>query len=353
MYHASYYSQDSLGPYDEFQLGDFGLDCGQTLPQAVLAYATHGRLNTDRDNAILFPVMFSGASKHMEHLIGPGKALDPEHYFIIVPNQLGNGLSSSPNNTAPPFDGPRFPALSISDDVRAQKKLLEERFEIRRLELVLGWSMGAQQTYEWAVSHPDWVKRAAPIAGTAKTTPHDALFVETFCEALQSDPAWARGSYARSSDVARGLKRLAHIFALMGMSSEFYKKESWTRLGFSTRDQMLEGFWEAWFAPMDPNCLLCMADKWRRGDVSHHANGDLMAALARIRARVHVMAFEEDMFIPLRDCAAEQSLISNSVLKPIPTLCGHFGMLGVFPEDLAYIDNLLKELLAEPARTDS
>jgi homoserine O-acetyltransferase len=345
---VSYYSQETLGPYDIFELGDFPLDEGQVLPGATLAYETHGTLNDARDNAILFPVMFSGASKHMEHLIGPGMALDPDKYFIVVPNQLGNGLSSSPHNTPAPFDGPRFPALSIGDDVRAQKKLLEEHFGIRRLELVLGWSMGAQQVYEWIVSHPDWVKRAAPIAGTARTTPHDALFVETFCEALKSDPAWADGNYRKSTDVSLGLKRLAHMFALMGMSSEFYRQESWKRLGLASREAMLEGFWEAWFAPMDPNNLLCMADKWRRGDVSLHAAGNFETALARIKAKTHVMGFQEDMFIPLRDCAVEQALIPRSTLKPIPTLCGHFGMLGIFPEDRTYIDGLLRALLAEP-----
>lgn len=345
---ADYYSQKNLGPYDLFELGNFPLDCGVSLPNAFLAYETHGELNAARDNAILFPVMFSGASKHMEHLIGPGMALDPARYFIIVPNQLGNGLSSSPHNTPAPYDGPRFPKLSIADDIRAQKKLLTERFGISRLQLVVGWSMGAQQVYEWAASHPEWVLRAAPIAGTAKTTPHDALFVRTFCEALRSDPAWKSGDYG-DTRVALGLKRLAHLFALMGMSAEFYRQESWKRLGMGSLDEMLQGFWEAWFAPMDPNNLLCMADKWLRGDVSAKTNGDLVAALSRIRARVHVLPFERDMFIPVEDCRAEQALVTHSALKPIATLCGHFGMLGIFPEDLQTIDGLLKELLALPA----
>jgi homoserine O-acetyltransferase/O-succinyltransferase len=341
----SYYSQETLGPYELFDLGDFELDCGRILPGAQLAYETHGALNERRDNAILFPVMFSGASKHMEHLIGRGMALDPEKYFIVVPNQLGNGLSSSPHNTAAPLDGPRFPKLSIYDDVRAQKKLLSERFDVQELQLVLGWSMGAQQTYAWAMNHPEMVKRAAPIAGTARTTPHDALFVEVFCEALRSDPAWQQGDYAKASDVSTGLKRLAHIFALMGLSSEFYRQRLWERLGFDSREAFLTGFWKAWFAPMDPNNLLCMADKWLRGEMGP-VTSDISKALTQIQAKTFVMTFEEDMFIKPEDCAAEQELIPGSELKRIPTLCGHFGMLPLFAEDKERINSLLAQLIA-------
>jgi homoserine O-acetyltransferase len=100
---------------------------------------------------------------------------------------------SSPSNTPPPFNGGAFPNVSIGDDVRAQHRLATERFEIARFELVLGWSMGAEQTYEWAVRFPDMVKRALPFAGTAKTTPHDYIFVRSHEDALKSDPAWNNG----------------------------------------------------------------------------------------------------------------------------------------------------------------
>lgn len=343
----AYYSQQTLGPYEEFRLGDFGLDCGTVLPNATLAYEVHGKLNKDRSNAILFPVMFSGASKHMEHLIGPGMALDPDRYFIVVPNQLGNGLSSSPHNTTPPFDGPRFPLLSIHDDIRAQKQLLDEHFGIKSLELVLGWSMGAQQTYAWAINHPEMVKRAAPIGGTAVTTPHDALFVEVFCEALRSDSCWKQGGYEKPEEVAKGLTRLAHVFALMGLSAEFYRQKRWEQLGFDGLQGFLTGFWEAWFAPMDPNNLLAMAGKWLRGDLTK-SRIDVHQALKSITAKVAVISFDEDMFIRQRDCEQEQALIPGSTLRKIQTLCGHFAMLGLFLEDKVCIDAILKELLATP-----
>ena len=262
-----YYSQENHGPYSMYELGDFSLECGKTLANCQLAYACFGELNEDKTNAVVFTVMFSGTNKAMETYIGKGLPLDPEKYFIVVPNQLGSGLSTSPHNAAAPDNGADFPNISIGDDVRAQHQLLTEKFGVKSIELVLGWSMGAQQTYEWCVRYPDMVKRAAPIGGTAKTTPHDSLFVDVFSETLKTDPAWEGGRYPDAHGVELGLKRMAHVFALMGNCTEFYRQKKWEALGIDSLENYLTGFWEAWFKPMDPNNLLCMASKWKRGDV--------------------------------------------------------------------------------------
>lgn len=374
MLENEYYSQEVHGPFEYFDLGDFPLERGGTLRDCRLAYATFGKLSPKKDNAILFTIMYSGTNKHMEHYIGEGRALDPSKYFIILPNQLGSGLSTSPHNTPPPYGMGAFPELTLGDDVAAQYRLLAEEFGIKSLELVLGWSMGAQQTYEWAVRHPEMVRRAAPIGGTAKTTPHDALFVDVFSEALRSDPAWNGGFYTEPHAVHLGLRRQARVFALMGLTPDFYKRELWRqvvlgaksesliglisdsfaqeksrRVGFSSMEDFLVGFWENWFVPMDPNNLLAMAAKWKRGDVSLQTGGDLAKALGRIQAKVFVMPFKEDMFIRLEDCRAEQKLIPGSELRPIPTPWGHFGMMGLFARDFHFIDKSLKELLDTPA----
>lgn len=341
-----YYTQDQHGPYEFYSLGDFQLESGETLQNAQLAYAIHGKLNAAKDNAILFAIMFSGTSKNMAHYIGPGKALDSDKYCIILPNQLGGGLSTSPNNIEGDQSSSGFPAISIADDVLAQHQLLTEHLGITQLQLVTGWSMGAQQTYEWAIRYPDIVKRAAPIAGTAKCTPHDALYVDVFSEVLQSDPNFKNGEYTNPHACEYGLKRLAHIFALMGVCPEFYKQEQWARLGFNTMQEMLKGFWEAWFKPMDPNVLLTQSKKWRNGDSSQHAEGDLAKALNMIQAKTYVIAFEEDMFVPISDCAFEQQHIKYSELIVIPSLMGHFAMLGMFEEDFAEIDATLKKLMS-------
>ncbi len=347
MLNNDYYTQDQHGPYEFYSLGDFPLESGEILKNAKLAYAIHGELNEAKDNAILFTIMFSGTSKNMEHYIGVGKALDPEKYCIILPNQLGGGLSTSPHN----IDGSQamagFPHISIADDVIAQHKLLTEKLGIQELQLVTGWSMGAQQTYEWAIRYPDMVKRAAPIAGTAVCTPHDALYVDVFSDALKSDPAWGNGDYSEPHSCNLGMKRLANVFALMGLCTEFYKQEQWKSLGFDSMQEMLTGFWQAWFQPMDANALLIQANKWKAGDSSKHTGGDLAQALKKIKAKTYVIAFEKDMFVPVEDCKYEQQYILNSELKVIPSFMGHFTMLGLLEEDFAAINEVFASLLVK------
>jgi homoserine O-acetyltransferase/O-succinyltransferase len=344
-----YYSQEVHGPYELHDIGNFTLEEGGTIRGCKLACATFGELNAAKDNAILIPTWYSGTTKIWEQVyIGPGRALDPEKSFIIGINQIGSGLSSSPHNTPPPDGMASFPRVRIGDDVRAQHKLVTETFGLTQLALVVGGSMGAQQTYEWAVRYPDMVKRAAPIAGTAKNTDHDFIFTETLNEAIRSDPAWNGGDYAASSDVQRGLRRQARLWAVMGWSTEFYKREMWRTLGFASVEAFLVDFMEDYFLPMDPNDLLCMAWKWQRGDVSRHTGGDLRAALDRITAKVFVMPIDEDMFFPPRDCVPEQQMIRNSELRVIKSIAGHLALFGVDPDYGPQVDRHLKELLATP-----
>ena len=133
MLNNKYYTQDQHGPYEFYSLGDFQLESGEILNNAQLAYAMHGKLNDAKDNVILFTIMFSGTSKNMEHYIGSGKALDPDKYCIILPNQLGGGISTSPHNIVGLQAMAGFPNVSIGDDVVAQHKLLTEHLGIQKL----------------------------------------------------------------------------------------------------------------------------------------------------------------------------------------------------------------------------
>ena len=345
-----FYSPEVQGPYEVFDLGDFALEEGPTLRGCRLAYATFGELNEARDNAVLVTTWYSGTHQILRDVyVGSGHALDPEKYFIVVANQIGNGLSTSPHNTDGPFSMGRFPHVRIGDDVRAQEKLLRERFGIEQLELVVGGSMGAQQAYEWAVRFPEKVKRAAPIAGTAKNTPHDFLYTDTLIEAITSDPGFDGGFYGSNAEVREGLARHAKIWSVVGFSTEFFKQEHWRSLGFTSLDDFQVGFMEAYFGVMDPNDLLRMAWKWQRGDVSRHTGGDLAAALGRVTAKTFVMPISEDMFFPVRDCKAEQAMIPGSELRVVESISGHLGLFGLEPGFMEQIDRHLGELLDAPA----
>ncbi len=342
-----YYSQARHGPFETFELGDFELENGGKIRGLKLAYATFGTLSERRDNAILFPSWYSGSSKILEQAyLGPGRALDPEKYFIILVNQIGAGLSSSPHNTPSPFNAARFPKVEIGDDVRAQHRLVTEQFGIEKLALVLGGSMGAQQTYEWAVRFPDAVRRAAPIAGLARSTAHNRLLMTTFIEALASDPAFDDGWYERASLVHRGLRRHARAFAVSGFSPALFNQRGWRELGFTTAEDFVTAFVETHFLPQDPNNLILLASKWRDADVARSTSGDLAKALGRITAKTFVIAIEQDGFFPLADIAAEQALVPNSQLKRVSSIWGHLALFGTDNAYNAAIDLHLQELLA-------
>jgi len=343
----SYYSQALHGPFETHDLGDFELTNGDKLRSLKLAFTTFGTLSIQRDNAILFPTWYSGTTKILEQAyVGPGRALDPEKYFIILVNQIGSGLSSSPSNTPAPFGAARFPKIEIADDVRAQQRLISEKFGIEKLALVLGGSMGAQQTYEWAVRFPEAVVRAAPIAGLAQGTPHNRLLVTTFIETITSDPAFDGGWYERAELVHRGLRRHARTFAASGFTPALFNQRGYRDFGFTTGDDFVTGFVENHFLPHDPNNLLLLAAKWRDADVTKGTGSDLAKALGRIRAKTYVIAIDEDAFFPLADIQAEQKLIENSQLKRIASPWGHLALFGTDPNYNSTIDSYLKELLA-------
>ena len=343
----SYYGQELHGPYEVENIGNLEIEEGGTIRDCKLAYARFGKLNANRDNAILVPTWYSGTSKIIEQVfIGKGRALDPEKYFIIVVNQIGSGLSSSPHNTPGTAGMANFPRVRIADDVRAQHKLVTEKFGLKSLALVVGGSMGAQQTYEWAVRYPDMVKRAAPLAGTARNTTHDFLFTETLSDAITSDPGFNKGFYKSSEDVREGLLRHAKMWAVMGWSTHFFQENRHKALGFSSLDDFITNFMFAYFAPMDPNDLLCMAWKWQRGDVSRLTGGDLRAALGRIKAKTFVMPMSSDMFFPPDDCQAEWRLIPDAEFHPIKTVDGHLALFGADANAIAQIDKHLGDLLA-------
>lgn len=122
-----------------------------------------------------------------------------------------------------------------------------------------------------------------------------------------SDPAWVGGWYPESHAVREGLRRHSRLWAVMGFSSEVLKAEAWRAMDFSSLEDFLLNLLDASFLLMDPNDLLCMAEKWQHADVSRHTESDLAAALDRIDAKMMVMPISSDMFFTTADCAAEQS----------------------------------------------
>ena len=337
-----------MNDHDVFDLGDVVLQGGATLRDAKLAYKTYGTLNEEKTNAIVYPTWYSGRHWENEWLIGPGMALDPDEYFIIVPNMLGNGLSSSPSNTPPPYDKARFPNVTVHDNVSVQHRLVTEGFGIERLVLVTGWSMGAGQTYQWVMSHPEMVPRIAPFCGSAKTSEHNKVFLEGVKAALTADAAWNHGWYAEQP--TKGLRAVARVYAGWGFSQAFYWDRVYEQLGYSSLEDFLVGFWEGFFLDgRDANNLLTMLWTWQNGDISATPGfeGGYDEALASIRARALVMPAEKDLYFPPEDEEYAVARMQNAELRVIPGVWGHFAGGGANPADVEFIDACLKELLAE------
>jgi homoserine O-acetyltransferase len=339
-----YYTDEVHGPHEEFELGSFPLTTGYTLPEAKLAYKTHGALNDAKDNAVLLPHMYSGTYAFMDNYVGEGRPLDPSEYFIIQPSQLGSGFGSSPSNSPAPFDRGAFPPVAINDDVRAQQKLVSEHFGIEKLALVSGWSMGGQQTYEWAVRYPDMVERAMPLAANAKTPAHNQVFVDLHTSMLSDDPAFENGFYDAEA-MHPALRRKARALALLGTTPAMFREEAWRELGFQSVDDFLQGFVQAYFLPMDPNNLLTQALKWRASDVGWES-GDTNEALGRITARTIVVSFKDDAFFPPEGIKADADQIPNADYREVGSVWGHFTMFGMREQDVAEIDALYEEVLA-------
>jgi homoserine O-acetyltransferase len=336
-----------MADYGIFEAGDVVLQSGLTYRNARLAYKTHGTLDAAKSNAIVYPTSFGAQHTDLEWQIGEGRPLDPSRYFIVIINKFGNGLSSSPSNTPPPFDRGRYPQFTMTDNVRVQQRLMQEVFGIERVCLVYGFSMGAQQAFHWGALYPDRVERIAPICGSAKTSPHNFVFLEGVKAALIADPAWQDGWFA--TQPVRGFQAFGRVYAGWGLSQAFYREEVWRRLGFSSLEDFLVGSWEAGFRRRDANDLLAMLWMWQHADISANElyGGDLAKALGAITAKAIVMPCETDLYFTVEDNRREVAHMTNAELRPIPSIWGHRAGNPMFnPEDAKFINDAVKDLLA-------
>ncbi|WP_314948715.1 alpha/beta fold hydrolase [Bradyrhizobium cosmicum] len=332
--------------YEIFEAGGVALQSGTVVPSLKLAYKTYGTLSAARDNVILYPTSFSAQHIDTEWLIGPDGVLDSTRYFIIVPNLFGNGLSSSPSNTAAPF-----PHVTYHDAIAVQHRLLTERFGITKLALIYGWSMGGMQAYHWAALHPDMVERAAVVCGSARCAPYNHVFLESVKAALTGDPAFRDGRFIEKP--VAGYRAMGRVYAGWAMSHGFYRDELWREAGFASLEDYLVRAWDVVFARRDANDLLAQIAIWQGGDVSRCATfgGDFDRALAAIKAHILLMPGATDRYFDVRDNEDELGRLVNAksaVLHPIQSLHGHRAGNPVnHPRDQAFIKAEIAELLAK------
>lgn len=329
----------------QFDLGDVLLQSGKTLPKARLVYATHGKLNAAGDNVVLMPTFFAGQHGDNELMIGEGRALDPSRYFIVVPDMFGNGQSSSPSNTPEPCQKSAFPRVTVYNNVICQHRLVTEHLGLRRIRLVVGFSMGGQQAFHWGALYPAMVDAIAAICGTARTSPHNFVFLDGVRAALEADAAFAGGWYDAPPE--RGIRAFGRVYAGWVYSQDFYREREHVRLGLHTVEEVMQAL-EARYLQRDANDLLAMLWTWQHADVAAHPafDGDLDAALAAITCRALVMPGDTDLYFRVRDSEIEVARMPRAELRVIPSIWGHAAGRGVNPPDNAFIDAGLRDVLA-------
>jgi homoserine O-acetyltransferase len=279
-----------------------------------IAYEVYGSLNAAADNCVLLPTYYAGTDRSYLGLIGHGRALDPSRWFIVVPNMLGNGVSSSPSN-----DG-AFCNATVEDNVRAQHALLAA-LGVRNVALVYGWSMGAMQGFAWAALYPQMVRALLAVCGSARCWPLNNVFLEGLKATMQA-----------------GKRAFGRAYAGWAYSAAFYRKELWRGLGFFDLEAFLQ-FWEDDHESYDERDLLAMIWTWERATLSD-------TALAGITARAIVMPCDTDMYFTLDEARIEAAMIPGAELRVLASPYGHCaGAPGRFAAESAEVEAAIISLL--------
>jgi homoserine O-acetyltransferase len=320
-------------------LGDWPLHCGHTIPAARIQALQIGELNASGTNLILVPTSYGARPEDLAWLAGP--VLDPERWCIVIAGQFGNGASSSPSNRAMGLAEQGW-VVQHRDNVAAQRRMLQELFGVERLPLIYGWSMGAQQAYQWAVDHPELVERICCVCGTARTSPHNRLFCLSLRQALTADRHWNGSGF--DAEPEQGLRSYALIYASWAASQPFFRTIR------EPIEQHVEQHWLPHYQRHDPRDLIAMLDTWLAHDVA--GGGDLTEALGRIQARAAVVAGSHDLYFTPDDLAAEAARIPGASFHRIESDLGHrAGNPHSSPPEQQRLREIVDTLLAaEPGR---
>ena len=341
--------------HHEFVIDRFKTESGVTLPKARIVYGTYGQLNAARDNVVLLPSHYMANHHGYDWLIGcltppavvsdtaarcqTPAALDPDKLFLVATEMFGNGHSSSPSNTPEPFHGPRFPVTTIRDNVEAVHRLLADDLHVTHVRAIIGFSMGAEQAFQWAVSYPEFADRIVATSGPAKAWPHGIVRLEGQIAALTADPAFNGGDY--TTPPRKGIEAFGMVWLGWLYSQEWWRQELWkSNAPGRTLEQEIENRRRTFFAGNDANDLILQARTWQRHDVGRTPgfDGDIQRALQSISVPLLYMPSETDLYFPLTDAKYEAQFIKSVSFVPIPSLWGHPAGAGASPADRDFLN---------------
>jgi homoserine O-acetyltransferase len=296
------------------ELGDCTLASGAVIHDCRIGYRTWGALNAARDNAVLFTTWFTGTSASLADSIGPGKLVDPRRLFVIGVDALGNGASSSPSNS-PSQARTNFPVFTIRDLVETQRRLLVEVLNVTHLRAVMGISMGGMQSFQWVVSHPDFMDRAVPILGTPRQTARDLLLWRAMLSAIRSDPAYRGGDYAEPPVLAT-----AADIAELNLRTPKYLAEHVPAERYPAFAEEIEAR-----DRFDANDRVRQLEAMIAHDVGATAGGSLEQAAARVKARMLIVVALQDQMVNPLPALAFARLVGAETLV-LDDECGHLAL---------------------------
>ncbi len=327
-------------PHQIAELGDLRLESGEVIRDYCQSYVTHGTLNADRSNLVLACISLTGNHHRLDFLIGPGKALDTDRFFIVCADPIGNGLTTSPSNSAGQSKM-RFPRFGIRDMVQAQYRLLAEVIDVRTMHAVVGASMGGMQALQWAVSYPGLAQRVVAMTPMAKTHPWAALVVETARRCLTADPEWSQTGFA--SRPARGWAAYTALMTALLARTPAAVQEFATDAGSAQR----------WLAALterneaggfDAHDYLYQSWAYEAHDVNA-TPGAASDALAAIGVPVLIAAPPLDLFNPVASAHEAAQRIRNARLVEIPSVQGHQAATATRTEDSDFLNDTMRKFL--------
>ncbi|HET7887132.1 MAG TPA: alpha/beta fold hydrolase [Bradyrhizobium sp.] len=324
-------------PHQLYNEGDLKLESGETIKDFSISYVTHGKLNETKSNAILMVTALGGNHHRIDFMIGPGKALDPDKYFIICTDAIGNGLSTSPSNSKAQ---PRmsFPKYLIRDMVESQYRLLKEKFGIDHVVAVIGPSMGGMQALQWGVSHPDYMDALVAMVPLAKTPAWSVAVVEATRKAIMNDPAWNGGNYDTPPE--KGVRLWRDILNLLSARTpDMYSAQFQNGMDALPWMEQQE---TAAMKAFDANDYIYQTFAYERHDVGTTPgfNGDTAKALASIKAKTLIMTGTKDLLNPeFEPKEAGKNIVGVKMMTISPgTVTGHASAGGFMPADVEFLN---------------
>ena len=324
-------------PHQLYSEGDLKLESGEVIKDFSISYVTHGTLNANKSNAILMVTAISGNHHRLDFMIGPGKALDPDKYFIICTDAIGNGLTTSPSNSKAQ---PRmaFPKFAIRDMVESQYRLLKEKLGIDHVVAVVGPSMGGMQTLQWGVSHPDFMDALVAMVPLTRTPGWTVAVLEASRKAIMEDPAWKDGNYDAPPE--KGVRLWRDILNLLAARTpDMYSAQF--KNGMDALPWM-EAQETAAMKAFDANDWIYQTWAYEQHDVGTTPgfDGDTAKALASIKAKTLILTGTKDLLNPEIEPAEMGKNIPGVTMKTISpgTVTGHASAGGFVPADVDFLN---------------